>query len=168
MPSLLQIVVHTPPWVWLVMAAIIALGLYGLRTRIVSPWRLAILPLVGVGTSLTAIVQSTQPVLTTGAWLLALLASLPLGGLLGRRRPAQWLADGRLEIAGGWFVLVFALSIFVVRYVLGVVFGVAPALRFEPFWIALAGGAGGVIAGIGTGWLAGLLLRARRTLAVAR
>lgn len=168
MPSLLQIVVHTPLWVWPLMAAIIALGLYGRRTRIVSPWRLVILPLVGVAVSLTAIVQSAQPVLAAVAWLLALLASLPLGGALGRRRPAQWLADGRLEIAGGWFVLVFALSIFVVRYVLGVVFGVAPALRLEPFWIALSGGAGGVIAGIGTGWLAGLLLRARRTFAVAR
>jgi hypothetical protein len=149
------------------MAAIIGLGLYGLRPRIVTPWRLAILPLVGVATSLTAIVQSTRPALASVAWILALLASLPLGNAIGRRRFARWLDDGRLEIAGGWFMLVFALSIFVVRYVLGVLFGIAPALRAEPFWITLSAGAGGVIAGIGAGWLAGLLIRIRRTASVA-
>jgi hypothetical protein len=165
---LFQIVVHTPLWVWPLMAAVIALGLYGLRPRIVPPRRLAILPLVGVATSLTAIVQSTQPALALVAWTLALLASLPLGNALGRRRPTRWLEDGRLEIAGGWFMLVFALSIFMVRYALGVVFGIAPALKAEPLWIGLSGGAGGVIAGIGLGWLAGLLLRGRRSVAVAR
>jgi len=166
--SFLQIVAHTPLWVWPLMAAVVALGLYGLRPRTVPPWRLAILPMVGVATSLTAIVQSPRPALASAAWLLALLASLPLGIALGRRRRVRWLADGRLEIAGGWFMLLFALSIFGVRYALGVVFGVAPALKLDPFWIELSAGIGGVIAGIGTGWLAGLLLRGRRSAAVAR
>jgi len=168
MSLLFQIIVHTPVWVWLVMAAVIGLGLYGLRPRTVRPWRLAILPMVGVGTSLTAIVQSNRPALAFAAWGLALLASLPLGNVLGRRRPAQWLEEGRLEIAGGWFMLGFALSIFAVRYVLGVVFGINPALKAEVLWIGLSAGCGGVIAGIGMGWLAGLLLRGRRSAAVAR
>jgi len=167
MPTLFQIVAHTPPWMWPLMAAVIALGLYGLRPHTVPPWRLAILPMVGTAVSLTAVVQSPRPTFAFAAWVLALLASLPLGNALGRRRPVQWLADGRLEIAGGWFMLLFAVSIFAVRYVLGVVFGVAPELKAEPLWIALSSGAGGAIAGIGLGWLAGLLLRARR-MAVAR
>jgi hypothetical protein len=167
-PSLLQIVSHTPLWVWAVMGAVIALGLYGLRPRIVPPWRLAILPLVGVTTSVTAVVQSARPALAFVACMLALLASLPVGHALGRRRPAQWLQDGRLEIAGGWFMLLFAVSIFAVRYALGVLFGVAPTLKAEPLWIGLSAGASGVIAGIGMGWLAGLLFRGRRASAVAR
>ena len=60
-------------------------------------------------------------------------------------------------------MLGFGLAIFAVRYALGVLFGVLPALKIEPLWIALAGGVSGVIAGIGLGWLAGLLLRARRS-----
>jgi hypothetical protein len=72
------------------------------------------------------------------------------------------LDNGRLEIAGGWFMLGFGLSIFAARYALGVLFGVLPALKAEPLWIGISGGVGGVIAGIGLGWLAGLLLRARR------
>jgi hypothetical protein len=54
------------------------------------------------------------------------------------------------------------LSIFLVRYALGVLFGVMPVLRAEPLWIVLSGGVGGIVTGIGLGWLANLLLRAYR------
>ncbi len=74
--------------------------------------------------------------------------------------------DGRLEVAGGWFALGFGISIFVVRYALGVLSGVVPHLRAEPLWIVLSGSVGGVVTGIGLGWLANLLFRARRRAAV--
>ncbi len=163
MTFLFQIVVHTPLWVWPVFALVLGLGLLGLRPRTLPPWRLGILPLVGIGTSLSGLVQSPQPALAFAAWFVALLAGLPLGHAAGRRRPARLLEDGRLAVAGGWFMLLFGVSIFVVRYALGVLFGVAPALKAEPVWIGLAAGVGGVIAGIGIGWLAGLLLQARRS-----
>jgi len=163
MPSFFQIVAHTPLWVWPVFVLVLGLGLLGLRPRTLPPWRLGILPLVGIGTSLSGIVQSPQPALASAAWFVALLAGLPLGHSAGRRRPARLLEDGRLAVAGGWFMLLFGVSIFAVRYTLGVLFGVVPALKAEPVWIGLAAGAGGVIAGIGIGWLAGLLLQARRS-----
>jgi hypothetical protein len=163
MSSLFQIVVHTPLWVWPLFALVIGLGLLGLRPRTLPPWRLGILPLVGIGTSVSGIVQSPRPALAFAAWFVALLASLPLGHAVGRRRPVRLLEDGRLAVAGGWFMLLFGLSIFVVRYALGVLFGVAPVLKADPVWTGLAAGTGGVIAGIGIGWLAGLLLQVRRS-----
>jgi hypothetical protein len=167
MPSFFQIVANTPLWVWPVMVFVIGLGCYGLRPRTVPPWRLGILPLVGLGSSLAGIIQSAQPGLALAGWSLALLAVAPLGYGIGRRRSVRLLDDRRFEIAGGWFMLLFGLSIFAVRYALGVLCGVAPALRVEPLWIGLSGGIGGLIAGIGMGWLAGLLLRARRLSALA-
>src|SRR5690349_10180249 len=158
MPSLFDIISHTPLWVWPLMAAVFWLGWYGRRERVVPPLRLAILPLVGLGISVSTIVQSTSPGLATTGWLAALLVALPLGHAIGRRRAVRLLDDGRLQIAGGWFMLVFGLSIFVVRYALGVLFGVLPALEVAPFWIVFSGSVSGVIAGIGVGWLAGLLL----------
>ena len=166
MPSFFDIIAHTPLWVWPLMAAVFWLGWYGRRERVVPPSRLAILPLVALGTSVATIVQSASPVLAVGGWLVALLAVLPLGHAIGRRRGVRLLDDGRLQIAGGWFMLGFGLSIFAVRYALGVLFGVLPALKAEPLWIGLSGGVGGIIAGIGLGWLAGLLLRARRSMLV--
>jgi len=163
MPSYFDIITHTPLWVWPLMAFVMWLGWYGRRPRVVPPVRLAILPLVGLGISIATIVQSASPGLAAAGGLVALLAALPLGHAIGRRRDVRWRDDGRLQIAGGWFMLVFGLSIFAARYALGVLFGVLPALRAEPLWIGLSGGVGGVIAGIGLGWLAGVLLRARRS-----
>lgn len=149
-----QIVANTPLWVWPLMALVVWLGLLGLRSRVLPLWRLAILPAVGLILSLAGIGQAIQPALALVAWLVALAVALPLGFLLGRRRAVRRLDDGRLDVAGGWFMLVFGLSIFAVRYALGVVFGMAPSLKAEPLWIALSGGVGGFVAGIGLGWLA--------------
>lgn len=154
--TIFQIVTHTPLWVWPLMALVVWLGVLGLRQRTLPLWRLAILPVVGLLFSLTGIGQSSRPALALLTWLAALAVGLPLGLWLGRRRAVRRLDDGRLELAGGWFMLAFGLSIFAVRYALGVVFGMAPALRAEPAWIALAGGGGGLVAGVGLGWLGGV------------
>jgi hypothetical protein len=162
MPSFFQIVANTPLWVWPLMLFVLWLGWRGLQPRILPVGRLAVLPLVGVGTSATGIAQSMQPRLAVLGWSVALLAALPLGYLIGSRRSVRPLGGGRIEIAGGWFVLVFAVSIFAVRYTLGVLFGAMPALRAETFWIVLSGGVGGIVTGIGVGWIANLLRRAYR------
>ena len=162
MSTLLQIVIHTPLWVWPILLLVLLLGLRGLRPATMPPARLAILPLVGFGVSLAGIVQSQQPAIASAGWSVALLVALPLGYGIGSRRAVRLVGDGRIEIAGGWFALVFSLSIFVVRYAQGVLFGMLPALRAEPLWIALSGGVGGIITGIGLGWLANLLMRAYR------
>lgn len=158
----LQIVTNTPLWVWPLMAYVVWIGVKGLRTRTLPPWRLAILPVVGLVLSFVGIGQAVQPALALVAWLVAWAVALPLGYLLGRRRNVRRLDDGRLEIGGGWFMLVFGISIFAVRYALGVVFGMAPALRADPSWIAIAGGVGGLVAGIGLGWLGGVVGRSSR------
>ncbi|HYI04772.1 MAG TPA: hypothetical protein VD858_07765 [Reyranella sp.] len=163
MPSAYQIVVNTPLWVWPLMLFVLWLGWYGLQPRIMPPARLAILPLVGLATSLAGIAQSLQPGLALTGWAVAVIAALPLGYAIGTRRAVRLRPeDGRLEVAGGWFALGFGISIFVVRYALGVLSGVMPGLRVEPLWIVLSGSVGGIVTGIGVGWLANLLLRAFR------
>jgi hypothetical protein len=164
MPSFFQIVVNTPLWVWPLMAFVLWLGLQGLRSRVVPWWRLAILPAVGLTTSLSGIAQSADPAGAATGWGVALLAFLPLGWAFGQNRPVRLRReDGKLEIAGGWFALLFGVSIFAVRYAMGVLFGVLPALRSEPLWIHASGAVGGMIAGIGIGWLANLLRRAHQS-----
>ena len=158
-----QIVVNTPLWVWPLMLFVLWLGWRGLKPRTMPPARLAILPLVGLATSLAGIAQSLQPGLALAGWAVALVAALPLGWTIGTRRAVRLRAeDGRLEVAGGWFALGFGISIFVVRYTLGVLSGVMPHLRAEPLWIVLSGSVGGIVTGIGLGWLANLLLRVYR------
>ncbi len=150
------------------MAVVLWLGLQGLRSRVVPWWRLAILPAVGFTTSLAAIAQSVDPLAATTGWGVALLAFLPLGWAFGQNRPVRLRPeDGKLEITGGWFALVFGISILAVRYAMGVLFGVMPALRVDPLWIHASGAVGGMVAGIGIGWIANLLRRARQPMEAA-
>jgi hypothetical protein len=168
MPSVYQIVVNTPLWVWPLMLFVLWLGWRGLQPRVMPPARLAILPLVGAVTSITGIAQSLQPAIAAAGWAAALLIALPLGWAIGTRRAIRLRSeDGRLEVAGGWFALGFGISIFVARYALGVLSGVMPHLRAEPLWIVLSGSVGGVVTGIGLGWLANLLFRAYRRVEVS-
>ena len=163
MQSVYQIVVTTPIWVWPLMLFVLWLGWRGLQPRVMPPARLAILPLVGVGTSLAGIAQSVQPAIAAAGWAAALLVALPLGWAIGARRAIRLCPeDGRLEVAGGCFALGFGISIFSVRYALGVLSGVMPHLRAELPWIVLSGSVGGVVTGLGLGWLANLLSRAWR------
>ena len=108
------------------------------------------------------LIQSLQPAMAVASWGAALLLALVPGYLLGRRWPACRRPDGRFDMPGSWFILVFGLSVFLVRYALGVLFGMAPALRSEPLWVALSAGVGGAVAGVGLGWLAAVLGGVRR------
>ena len=162
MPSVLDIVARTPLWVWPLLVLVLWLGWSASRPRIVHPLRLAALPLVGLGMTVAGAVQSTAPPLTLAGWLVGLLFSLPIGRLVGRQRSVAWQPDGRIRIDGGWFMLGFAVSIFAVRYALGVTFGIWPTLATQSAWVAGAGAVGGAVAGIGLGWLSGLLARDRR------
>jgi hypothetical protein len=161
-PSFFQIVSQTPVWVWPLLLLLLWLGWSGMRSRVVPIWRPALLPLIGLGVSLTGVAQSALPALALASWLAVLLLAFGPGYALGHRRAVRLLPEGRLELAGGWFGLVFGLSVFLVRYALGVLFGVLPALRGDPLWVALSAGIGGAIAGVGLGWLAEILVRARR------
>ena len=102
MPSPLDIVLHTPLWVWPLLALVVWLGWWARRPRTMRPLRLVALPLVGLGVTISGALQSVMPGLTLGGWLVGLLLSLPVGHAIGRRREVVRQEDGRLWIAGGW------------------------------------------------------------------
>jgi len=56
MPSLFDIVVHTPLWVWPLLALVAWLGWMGRKPRVMPPVRLAVLPLVGLGMTIAGVV----------------------------------------------------------------------------------------------------------------
>src|SRR5260370_37798714 len=98
MPSFFDIIAHTPLWVWPLMAAVFWLGWYGRRQRGVPPSRLAILPLVRLCTSVPTILPSVQPGLAAAGWVAGLLAALPPGHALRRRRNPSPVGQCRLQI----------------------------------------------------------------------
>ena len=153
----------TPAWVWALLALTIWLGWRDLRDHTTVPGRLAILPAIATGTSLFNAIASAQPLLSVPTWLLAAMAASLLGVLIARRRHLEITLDQRLWLSGSWFSLVFGLSIFTARYVMGVTAALHPALASTPGWFITNNAVSGGVAGIGLGWLTCLLVRYRRS-----
>jgi len=158
-----QILINTPLWVWALLGLVLWLGWRDLRARTIAPGRLAILPLVAASISLFNVVTSAQPALSVPAWLLALAAGAPLGLLIGRRRRLE-VEPGqrRMWLAGSCFSMALGLSIFAVRYAMGVTVALDPGLGRDALWIISANAIAGTVAGIGAGWMACLMMRYRR------
>jgi hypothetical protein len=164
-----QIAINTPLWVWALLGLLLWLGWRDLRARTVAPGRLAILPAVAGSISLFNVLTSAQSALAVPAWLLALAAGVPLGLLIARRRRLEVDADeGRMWLAGSWFSMALGLSIFAIRYAMAVTAAFNPGVAREALWIVCANALGGIVAGIGVGWMACLLLRYRRAVQTAR
>jgi len=165
MSAILQTIIHTPVWVWALLGLILWLGWSGLQTRTLVPGRLAILPIVATSISLFNAVTSTQPLLAIPVWLVALAAGAPLGMLIARQRVLEVEPDGhRVRLAGSWFPMVLGLSIFCIRYAMGVTVAFHPTWVGDSAWVIGASAVSGTIAGLALGWLACLLLRRRQAL----
>ena len=99
MPSPLDIVLHTPLWVWPLFALVLWLGWAAHKPRTVHPLRLAALPLVGLGVTIAGVVQSAMPAFTVAGWLVGLLlAVVAFGGGGGSS------ASGRADAWSGMWV----------------------------------------------------------------
>jgi hypothetical protein len=131
-PTLLDILAHTPLWVWALFAFVLFMGYQRTRDRIVPLWRLLVLPALLL-------------VLTISGWLTAGLGSLPaiavgfiaggtLGWLLVREGSARRLEGNRLWLRGDWWSFLQIVAILAFRYATTVAGIVNPAFAADPVW----------------------------------
>jgi hypothetical protein len=128
-----MIISKTPMWVWVLLAALVALGLTQTRTRQVRLVRATVLPLVMMGLSLFGVLSTfgAKP-LPLGAWLIALIGSALAAKALGAWRGATWSAHtSRFEVPGSWLPMAIILSIFVVKFYVGVSVAMQPELKAD-------------------------------------
>lgn len=128
---IVEIIRHTPLWVWALLALLLALGLSQTRSRRVQPVRLLILPLVllVLGLSSMSAAVTAQPVVGL-VWAAALLASLAWAVRMKPPAGTHWdAAAGRLHLAGSWMPLVIIVVIFLLRYTAAVSLAMHPAWR---------------------------------------
>jgi hypothetical protein len=128
-----QILIHTPRWVWILLLALLWLGLRQAVTRSASLRRITIMPLAMTGLSLystvTAFGGDSQLLLV---WLsaVALMAiavmQLPLPGAC-RYNPAT----RRFTLPGSWVPLLLILGLFLTKYVVGAITAMQPALAID-------------------------------------
>lgn len=135
---LLSVIAHTPSWVWLLLAALVALGLMQARDHslprarvLLQPVALGALSLYSAMSALSA--SSAWPaagaqVSILAIWWLGAALGLALNRRLMLPRKVSVQANGRFAIGGSWSPLVLLMSIFLMRYVSGASLAIAPQL----------------------------------------
>ena len=130
----INIVQHTPVWVWAVFGALLALGLRQSRASEVGLTRITVLPVVLLLLSFGGVLSAFghTPV-ALGAWTTGVGVALTIARRAVAVRGAAWRADrALLQVPGSWVPLVLMLSLFSIKYAAGVLFAMAPVLALDP------------------------------------
>ncbi|HEX2527939.1 MAG TPA: DUF6622 family protein [Geminicoccus sp.] len=150
MDRIVQILAHTPWWVYALFAYLISRGLRARKPVTVTLRELALFPALLTGLGLVELhrIHGFGPD-TLGIWLLALAIGIVLGILLLRRRAFTVdRAQGVIHRPTDPTVLPLILLAFVVKYAFGVIGAMAPDMLQEPAYRVLDIGASGLFAGI--------------------
>ena len=127
---ILDILEHTPVWVWIVLGALILLGLQQSRTRDVSIARARMLPVVMIVLSLSGVVGASGHVpLALVAWAAGVGLSLTFAGnAVAVRGASTSTRPGHLRIPGSFIPVVLIIAVFITRYTAGVALAINPSL----------------------------------------
>jgi hypothetical protein len=153
---LIQILTHTPLYVWAILAFLVQRGTTAMRDRDMEVRRLVIIPAV-------MLVLSLQDMngkfglggWVLGAWALAATATALLAGLSATPRIAAGSAPGWVRVRGSRMPLVMMMAVFFTKYLASVTLAVAPQLRHDMLFACIVCGLFGVF----NGWFAGRLVR---------
>lgn len=146
---IIDILQHTPVWVFGLLAVLVALGVQRLRARDVTPRRLFVLPVVMALLSAFGLYQSFgASAVAAAAWAVAIAGSLVVGRSLAPQEGVQYsTATGRIRIPGSRVPLALMMTIFFLRYVAAVSLALHPALRIDPAFVATIAFAYGLSSG---------------------
>ena len=151
MPSLLDIVTHTPTWVWIALAVLVLIGLRQTRTRDMSAARVWIVPMVVCVASLAGALRGfagAGELLTGASWAVGAALGFASNRSLDLPRRVSANADGSFRIGGSIAPLLLFVGIFLVRYVVNVALAIQPGLASNPQAASAAALAYGFTAGL--------------------
>lgn len=147
---ILRILANTPPWVWGLLAALLALGISQMFTRSANLTRVMFLSAAMSGLALYGIfsVFGANPAAVL-AWCAAAVFAVP--ALLRRPLPAGTRYDAatrRFTLPGSALPLLLILGIFLTKYAVGVLLAMQPALGGDALFAPAVSVVYGVFSGI--------------------
>ena len=160
---ILQILERTPPWVFALFVVLVFFGALQSRSRQIGWARVAILPLVLVGLSLSGMWAAfgLEP-LAFACWLAAIVLAVLVNLLARWPRRVTYSAETRLfRVEGSWLPLTVMMIIFFTRYAVTVAMAMNPALHSSSGFAAGMSFLYGLMSGA-------FLARALRTLRAAK
>lgn len=171
---LITVVQHTPTWVWLLLAALVWLGVSQFFARSAGLRRVLLMPVVmtffsawGLGSAFGA---APQLVGILGAWLAVACAVAALSLWLHRTPPVGTRYDAahqRFELPGSAWPLLLIVGIFLVKWAVGVELALQPPLAQDSYFALQIALVYGVFNGVFAA-RAGRLLRLAKSRAPAQ
>jgi hypothetical protein len=162
-PSILNILQHTPWWVFALFGLLVWLGIQALRPRTLPIWRLLITPAVFIGWGLTSLaLRSTSSPVLIADWLLAAAVCAAIAWTTSRLHDVGIdRAQQLVSLPGSAWPLFRNLLNFFVLYGLGVASAIAPTSKADlaVWYIAVSGASAGYF----VGWSARFASRYRQT-----
>lgn len=124
---MLQILTHTPAYVWAILAALIVLGVLSMREREMTVRRLVILPLAMLALSLNDISDKFGlGMLSLGAWTAGCAVTAMLMARCARPRITAGATPGRVRVGGSAAPLAIMMAVFCTKYAAAVMLAVHP------------------------------------------
>jgi predicted dienelactone hydrolase len=147
--NLLDIIKHTPKWVFGLMVILIVFGVIQSRTRKVSAILAFSLPMFMLFLSFNGVVSNLGwKGAILGSWALGLLTATYVLLKLMNRNKVKWdIESGKYLLQGSWIPLVIFMGIFLTRYVLGVAIAMDADILHQPFIRSFASAVLGALSG---------------------
>jgi hypothetical protein len=158
---IINILTHTPLWVWGLLVLLIALGYSQTKTRQAGIARVVLLPLIFTALALSSLYSSFgASSLVFAAWATGFIATVVAMQALPQK--ASYSTQTRsFMLVGSWVPLLVILAIFLSRYVIAVTFAISPQMKTQMMFGVVAGAVYGVLAAYFSGRALGLVRLAR-------
>ncbi|CAJ0787015.1 hypothetical protein LMG19083_01517 [Ralstonia psammae] len=146
--SIISIVSHTPTWVFVVFAVLIAIGVRQMQPRIVSRRRLIVLPLVVAAYSLYGVSTASHgsPLALT-MWMVAVLVAFLLTYMSPPNGAVSETAS-TVRVPGSWVPMVVIVGLFTARYAYNVMLAIHPEVSHSASFMALFSALFGFLGGL--------------------
>jgi len=159
----LAIVQHTPLWVWVLLVALLSLGLQQSLPRSVSLRRATLLPVSMLTLSLWGVLSAFGSALAVTAWVLGGLVAAAWSLHADSPRGVHWSAAEQVfRMPGSWMPLVLILGLFSIKFGIGVSLARHPELSNAAGLALAASLAYGIFSGLFAGRALVLWRLARR------
>jgi hypothetical protein len=148
---LIEIIKHTPSWVFVLFVVLLIMGYKQSKDRTINRGEVLILPVAMIGLSFYGVMSAFGVGRPIG--LVSWLAGIFIAGLLSIRFPSPAgvsysAMDRSYTVPGSWFPLFLMMAIFFIKYVVGVILARKLPVANEQIFIAAVGFSYGLISGI--------------------
>lgn len=147
---LIEILKRTPPWVFVLFFALLALGYFQSKGRTVSRSKVSIVPVAMIVLSLYGVFSAfgAAPI-GLAFWVLGVAIAIGVGVKLATPQGVTFAAETQsFFVPGSWLPLVLMMAIFFIKYCVGVILARQLPVASETEFVGLVSLSYGLLSGV--------------------